>query len=166
MNSSAFGAAIWRNVAAGPGSLKANSYDASGALLATTTISTTGPATSLRVSCDAGSSAIAADGADVALVRVEVVDAAGNVVPDANPVLTYTIASGAGAIIGVANGDPSDLTPDKVGDPALPYGGAWVRAAYHGLARAIVRSTTTPSSIVVSVSAPGLAAGSTTITSS
>ena len=89
--------------------------------------------------------------------------AAGNVVLDASPMLTYT-ASGAGAIYGVGNGDPADHTPDKVGFPDLPYGGVWARAAFNGLARAVVQSTTTPGSILVTVSSPGLTSGSTTIT--
>jgi beta-galactosidase len=163
-NISAFGAATWQGVVVGPGgALAAKSYDASGAVLATTALAKTGAAAALRVTCDAGSAAIAADGADVALVRVEVVDAAGNVVPDASPALVFTASAG-GEIIGVANGDPADPTPDKVGDPALPYGGVWARAAFNGLARAIVRSTMTPSAVTVNVTAPGLAAGSVVIT--
>ena len=162
-NVTAFGAATFGNVVYAPGNASATSFDASGKAIATTTIFTTGPAAALRVSCDAGSSSIAADGLDVALVRVEVVDAAGNVVPDASPLLTYT-ATGAGAIYGVGNGDPADHTPDKVGYPDLPYGGVWARAAYNGLARAVVQSTTTPGSITVTVTAPGLTSGSTTIT--
>jgi hypothetical protein len=65
---------------------------------------------------------------------------------------------------GVGNGDPADHTPDKVGYPDLPYGGVWTRAAFNGLARAVVQSTTTPGSITVTVAAPGLTSGSTTIT--
>ena len=165
-NISAYGVATWGSVAAGPGSLTARSFDASGALLASRTVFTTGPPAALRVTCDAGSDAIAADGADVALVRVEVVDAGGNVVPDASPLLTFAVTSPGGALVGLANGDPNDHTPDKVGDPALPYGGVWARAAFNGLARAIVQSTTTPSAIVLSVTAPGLAPGTVTIVSS
>ena len=165
-NITAFGVATWGSVAAGPGSLTARSYDAAGAVLATRTVFTTGPPVALRVTCDAGSAAIAADGADVALVRVEVVDAGGNVVPDASPLLTFTVTSPGGELIGLANGNPNDHTPDKVGMPDLPYGGVWARPAFNGLARALVRSTTTPSSIVLSVTAAGLTAGSVTIVSS
>ena len=167
VNITAYGVATWNNVAFSPGTLSAKSYDATGAELATVVVATTGPATALRVTCDAGSAAIAADGEDVSLVRVEVVDAAGAVVPNASPALVFT-AAGGGDIIGVANGDPSDLVPDKVGDPALPWGGVWARPAFNGLARAIVRShvSATPLSIVVTVTSPGLANGTVTITAS
>jgi len=158
-NISAFGAATWQPVTVGAGgALVAKSFDAAGALLATASLARTGPPAALRVSCDAGSAAIAADGADVALVRVEVVDAAGALVPDASPPLVFTASAG-GEIVGLANGDPADATPDKVGDRALPYGGVWARRAFNGLARAIVRSTTTPSSVTVNVTSPGLAGG-------
>jgi beta-galactosidase len=164
-NISFYDVARWHGVAFSAGNVTAKSYDATGKLLASRTISTTGPAAALRVTCEPGSESIAADGADVSLVRVEVVDSAGNVVTDASPNLTYSISSGSGEIIGVANGNPSDLVPDKVGDPALPWGGVWSRPAFNGLARCIVRSTTTASSIVVTVTSDaGLAAGSTTIT--
>jgi beta-galactosidase len=162
-NISAFGAATYNNVAAGPGSLVAKSFDASGALLATRTVSTTGAPAALRVSTEPGHDVIAADGFDVSLVRVEVIDAAGAVVPDASPPLVYSASAG-GEIIGVANGDPADHTPDKVGDPALPYGGVWARNAFNGLGRVIVRAGTSPATITLNVTSPGLTSGSTIIT--
>ena len=166
-NISFYDVARWRGVVYTVGNVTAVSYDSDGKTLATRTIATTGPAAALRVTSEPGSESIAADGADVSLVRVEVIDASGNVVTDANPNLIYSITSGSGVIVGVANGNPSDLVPDKVGNPELPYGGVWARPAFNGLARCIIRSTTTPSSIVVTVTADeGLTAGSTTITTS
>lgn len=162
-NISAYSGARFANVPRTPGTLVAKSYDASGALLATTTLTTTGAAAALRVTAEAGSESIAADGADVALVRIEVVDAAGAVVPDASPQLTY-VAGGGATIIGIANGDPNDHTPDKVGMPDLPYGGVWTRAAFNGLGRAIVRGPSTPGSFNLTVSSPGLTSGSVVIT--
>jgi hypothetical protein len=44
--------------------------------------------------------------------------------------------------------------------PDLPYGGVWTRAAFNGLARALVRSSTTPSQLNITVSSPGLTSGS------
>jgi beta-galactosidase len=55
----------------------------------------------------------AADGQDIAMFTVTIVDSAGNVVPNANPLLTYTV-SGPGTIYALGNGDPADHTPDKV----------------------------------------------------
>lgn len=63
------------------------------------------------------------------------------------------------------NGNPNDHTPDKVGQPDLPYGGVWARAAYMGLARVLVRSQqNAPGSITLTASAPGLQSGSLVIT--
>ena len=87
---------------------------------------------------------IAADGQDVALVRVEVTDAAGRFVPDASDHITFSV-TGPGRIYGVGNGDPTDHDPDKATVRAHPgrlsalsgrhsdsvwYGAfAWVRRA-------------------------------------
>jgi beta-galactosidase len=93
-----------------------------------------------------------------------VVDAAGIVCPGAANVLTYTV-SGPGAIYGLANGNPSDHTPDKVGLPELGYGGVWARPAFMGLARALVQSAAgKPGSVVLTATSPGLLAGNLTLT--
>jgi len=160
-----YGVARFPNVVYTAGNISATSYDSNNATLATTLIRTTGPPASLQLSADAGSSTITADGADVSLIRLEVVDANGARVPNASPNVTWTVISGPGKIIGLANGDPADHVPDKVGDPDLPYGGVWLRAAFNGLARAIVQGTQTPGSILVSASSPGLLSASLTITS-
>lgn len=149
------------------GNLSAVSYSLTNATLATTTIFTTGPPTALRLTADFDSAIIAANAQDVALLRLEVVDASGAMVPDASPPCTWTVDGGGavGEIVGLANGDPSDLTPDKVGMPELPYGGVWTRNAYHGLARGIVQSTgTTPGTVTVTVKSPGLTDATFTVT--
>ena len=141
-NVTAFGAATFNGVVYQPGNASATSYDATGKAIATTTIFTTGPAVALRVSCDAGSDTISADGQDVSLVRVEVVDAAGNVVPDASPVLTYT-ATGAGAIYVSPVG--CGLTRTALASPGRSPAGRWQRrpcrphARQGGLPRPAVR---------------------------
>ena len=89
---------------------------------------------------------IAADGGDVALLGVEVLDAAGVVCPRGGVNVSFAIA-GPGAMYGVANGDPTDHSPVK--------GVAW-RLTYHGRARALVASSGAPGAISVSASAPGL----------
>ena len=52
-----------------------------------------------------------ADGEDVAVVTVAVVDAQGRVVPTANVPVSFSLA-GPGRIIGVGNGDPASHEPD------------------------------------------------------
>ena len=162
-----FGIARWEGVAFTPGNITAVAYDAAGAVVATSVVSTTGPAASIVVTPVAvGPAAYAADGQDVALFTIAIVDAAGAVVPDARHLLTYTITSGPGAIYALGNGDPADHTPDKVGLPDLPYGGVWARPAWMGYGRAVVQTVAgKPGAITLTVTAPGLASGSATFTS-
>ena len=129
-----------------PGNITAVSYNAAGDVLATHTVSTTGAAVALRMAVEPGSEALRADGADVGLVRVEVIDAAGRIVPDASHTITFAVTAGGGSIYGVGNGDPSDHSPDK----------ASVRAAWMGLARVLVQAGETPGQITLTASAPGL----------
>ena len=121
----------------------------------------------MTVLTDVGPATYKADGADVAIFTVEVVDAAGVVVPDACVPLTFT-TSGPGSVYGVGNGDPADHTPDKVGLPDLPYGGVWKRNAFMGLARAIVQTARVPKAggvVTLTVESEGLKAGSASFTS-
>lgn len=92
---------------------------------------TTGAPYSVRLSADR--SKITADNADLSVVKVEIVDAEGRVVPNADNKVTFTLR-GPGKLIGVGNGDPSCHEADK-GDS---------RSAFNGLAQAIVQSTHQP----------------------
>lgn len=121
-----------------PGNLTAVAYDHSGNVVAVDTVLTTGPPAALKLSLeDNNGRPYTADGGDVALVRCAVVDSASRLVPGASNQVTFTV-SGPGKVYGVGNGDPANLTPDKVGQKDLPYGGAWTINTYMGLARAIV----------------------------
>ena len=108
-----------------------------GAALAHHTIITAGKATKVVLSLDVPSAAtgtgtaLLLDGHDSALVRATVVDAAGNVVADADHKISFKIASGPGRISGVHNGDAKSHEPQV----------ATARKAYHGLARAAVKVT-------------------------
>ena len=165
VNVSAYGFAAWPPVPFAPGSFVVRAFDATGAAVAEERIATAGAPAALKLEVEAISSRpLAADGADVALVTLTVVDAAGAVVPGAAPEVTWAVA-GEGAIYGLANGQSNDLTPDKVGHPDLPYGGVWRRAAYMGRARAIVQTTTRAGDIRVSAFSPGLQTGNITFTS-
>jgi beta-galactosidase len=95
---------------------------------------------------------INADGEDLVVFEVQVVDAAGRIVPTADDAVTFTV-SGPGAIIGVGNGDPSSHEADK--------GSA--RRAFNGLCCAIVQGTKTAGSIRVEATAPGLRTATATV---
>lgn len=159
--SMAFGeAAPYPNITYQPGNITAVGYDASGAVIASKTVVTVGAPVALQLSIDAPSdgSAIAADGKDVALIRVTVVDAQGRMVPNASPQISFSI-SGAGSIYGVGNGNPNDHSPDK---PVNMPGGVY-RSAFNGLARVIVQAGTTAGSILLQATSPGLTSASITV---
>jgi beta-galactosidase len=88
---------------------------------------TTGPAASIRLTADR--TEIFADGEDVAVLKVEVLDKEGRPVPTAGNLISFKV-SGQGTLIGVGNGDPNCQESDK--EPK--------RSLFNGLAQVIVQS--------------------------
>ena len=103
---------------------------------------TTGAPAALRLSADRRQ--INSDGEDVSMVKVEVLDRAGNPVPTAQNKIAFKI-SGPGNLIGVGNGDPNCQESDK-----LPS-----RSLFNGLAQAIIQAGTVPGSIVIEARVEG-----------
>ena len=108
-----------------PGTVRATGYDAAGKAVGTDTVMTTGAPAALKLTTDR--TALTADGEDVTMVTVSVVDAQGRVVPTADNRVTFHV-TGAGHVAGVGNGDPSDHDPDKA-----PF-----RRAFGGLCLVVV----------------------------
>ncbi len=94
---------------------------------------------------------ISADGEDVVMYAVEVQDAQGRVLPITDNVVQFRV-SGAGKLIGIGNGDPTNHESDK-GD---------VRKAFSGYCMALVQSAKTAGSVTVEASSPGLTSASVT----
>jgi beta-galactosidase len=132
----------WK-VAYAPGTLSAVGYDAQGGRVSSTKVVTTGAPASLRLSTDR--TVLAADGEDVQPVKVEVLDAQGNVVPTADDLVSFAV-TGAGHVAGVGNGNPSDHDPDK----------ASYRHAFNGLCMVVVGAGEKAGSITVVATSPGL----------
>ena len=97
---------------------------------------TTGPTATIRLTADR--TEIHADGEDVAVLKVEVLDKEGRPVPTAMNKIAFNV-SGAGALIGVGNGDPNCQESDK--EPK--------RSLFNGLAQVIVQSSRKPGEIHV-----------------
>jgi len=97
---------------------------------------TTGDPVAIRLTTDR--TEINADGEDVAVLKVEVLDKEGRAIPTAHNIISFRV-SGEGALIGVGNGDPNCQEADK----------AAKRSLFNGLAQAIVQSTRTPGTITV-----------------
>jgi beta-galactosidase len=116
-----------------PGSIEARGSKG-GMIVLTEKRETTGPAVAIRLTADR--TEIDADGEDVAILKVEALDKEGRPVPTANNLIGFKV-SGAGALIGVGNGDPNCQESDK--EPR--------RSLFSGLAQVIVQSTKRPGEI-------------------
>jgi beta-galactosidase len=97
---------------------------------------TTGPAVALHLTVDR--SEINADGEDVAVLKVEALDKQGRLVPTADNLIGFKV-SGAGALIGVGNGNPNCQESDKNSK----------RSLFNGLVQVIVQSTRQPGEIKI-----------------
>ena len=89
--------------------------------------------------------ALTADGTDISMVTVKIVDAQGRPVPVATNLVSFTI-TGPGKLIGVGNGNPSSHEPDKASE----------RRAFNGLCLAIIQSSRTPGAVGIQADSPGL----------
>ncbi|HSC55490.1 MAG TPA: DUF4982 domain-containing protein [Phnomibacter sp.] len=131
------------NIAWQPGNISAHGYDAQGKQVAVYTIQTTGEPVALRLTQVKRPTAFLANGHDIALVEVEVVDAKGNRCPTALNMIDYSISGQGEWRGGMAMG------PDNyVGTKSFPVEG--------GVNRFLVRSTTTPGNITITANAAGL----------
>ena len=106
----------------------------SGKVVLTEKRETSGTPASIRMTADR--SEIDADGEDIAVIRVEVLDKQGRAVPTAGNLIGFKV-DGAGSLIGVGNGDPNCQQSDK--EPR--------RSLFNGLAQVIVQSTKEPGEI-------------------
>jgi beta-galactosidase len=108
-----------------------------------TTVETTGAPAAIALEPDR--TTLTADGADVSLVAVKIVDAQGRTVPVATNPVTFNL-TGPGRLLGVGNGDPASHEPDKANH----------RTAFNGLCLAIIQSGSKPGPIRIQASSPGL----------
>jgi beta-galactosidase len=132
-----------------PGSIEARGWK-DGKLVMTKKRETTGRAAKLVMRTDRD--AISADGEDVAMFSVELQDAQGRTVPITENEVTFQV-SGAGKLIGVGNGDPTDHASDK----------GRSRKAFSGFCMALIQSSKEAGDITVEATSPGLASAKGTI---
>ncbi|MGZ5190453.1 MAG: glycosyl hydrolase 53 family protein, partial [Flavisolibacter sp.] len=98
-----------------------------------------------------------ADGKDVSIINISVVDRQGREVPDANHLVRFKW-TGDAKIIGVGNGDPSSHEPDKYENDS-----AWQRQLFNGKCQVILQSGNSKSIVKFEAKAEGLRTGSTGI---
>ena len=116
----------WDSVCYESGELKAIAYK-DGKKWAEKHVRTTGKPVKLKLTPD--KTVLKSDGEDLIFVRVSILDADGNEVPTAEPVITSSV-SGPGVIVATDNGDPTCLIPFH--EPERP--------AFNGLYLAIVKA--------------------------
>jgi len=118
----------------------------------TTAVETTGAPTEVVVT--PYKTTMTADGKDVAIVNISVIDKEGRTVPNADNMIRFEM-KGDAKIIGVGNGDPSSHEPDKCAD------GAWQRSLFSGYCQVIVQAGTKSEFIHFEAKAAGLTTGAT-----
>jgi len=132
-----------------PGTIEARGFK-DGKQVMTAKRETTGPAAKLVMTSDRKE--LSADGEDVAMFAVAVQDAQGRVVPITDNEVTFKV-SGAGKLIGVGNGDPTDQASDK----------GQSRKAFSGYCMGVVQATKRSGTVTVEVTSPGIGTATVTI---
>jgi beta-galactosidase len=118
-----------------PGAIEARGKK-NGKVLMTAKRETTGEPKSIGLNADR--TEIDADGEDLAILMVKVLDEAGRTIPTADNLISFKV-TGEGKLIGVGNGDPNCQESDK----------APKRSLFNGLAQVIVQATKTSGTIRV-----------------
>jgi beta-galactosidase len=125
------------------GTLTARCFD-DGEETASESIQTVGSPVSIRLVADRAT--IKANRNDLSYVMVEITDAEGNIIPDANDVLVNFEISGSGEIAGLGSGDPSDISSFQ--EPR--------KKTWHGRCLVIIRPDANPGRIALKASSEGL----------
>ncbi|HEY1201986.1 MAG TPA: DUF4982 domain-containing protein, partial [Niastella sp.] len=142
----------FNNVQWAAGTISATGYNANGKPVCSTEKSTTGQPVAIKLTNIASPTGFIANGHDLALVEVDVVDAKGNRVPTALNMISYSLSGEASWRGGIAMG-PDNYTLTK----NFPVEG--------GVNRALIRSTNKAGIITITASSPGLKEATLTLTS-
>lgn len=134
---------MWMDTKYEPGTVKVVAYNEAGEAVAEKEICTAGAPHHIELEVDR--STIKADGRDLAFVTVKVVDKDGNLCPDAQHLVKYSV-KGEGWYRAGANGDPTSL--ELFHEPQMKV--------FNGMMTAIVQSTESEGNITLSATAKGL----------
>ena len=134
---------MWMDTKYEPGTVKVVAYNEKGEAVAEKEIRTAGKPHHIELVADRQQ--IAADGRDLSFITVKVVDKDGNLCPDAQHSIKYTV-KGAGFYRAGANGDPVSL--ELFHQPQMKV--------FNGMMTAIVQSNGKPGEITLTASGRGL----------
>ncbi|MCX7597781.1 MAG: DUF4982 domain-containing protein [Armatimonadetes bacterium] len=127
-----------------PGALVAVGLNDGGEEVARWELKTAGEPAQLHLAPDRTS--IRADGQDICFVTVEVLDAHGNLNPNADSLVRFEL-TGPGKIVAVGNGDPRSVESFQ----------QLQRRAYRGRCLVVIRASRQPGEVVLRAEAEGLA---------
>lgn len=135
-----------------PGTLRAVGINDEGKEVDAQSIQTAGKAAALRITSDARTkmlkNCLGSAIPELAFFTIELVDANGNVLPDANEELTFTL-SGPGTLLGVGNADMTDKA--SYASHVAAGKNTTKHHLWQGRAIAVVRSNMKPGTITLSV---------------
>ncbi|MBR4046388.1 MAG: DUF4982 domain-containing protein [Alistipes sp.] len=134
---------MWMDTRYEPGEVKVVAYDKAGNAVAERVMRTAGKP--YRIVLEADRSTIKADGKDLSFVTVKVVDKEGNLCPNAQHLVKYSV-KGAGSYRAGANGDPTSL--ELFHKPQMKV--------FNGMMTAIVQSSEKAGEITLTATAKGL----------
>ena len=134
---------MWMDTKYEPGVVKVVAYDKDGNAVAEREIRTAGKPHHIELTADRAT--ITADGRDLSFITVRVVDKDGNLCPDAQHLVEYSV-SGEGFYRAGANGNPVSL--ELFHEPRMQL--------FNGMMTAIVQSNTTPGEITLTAKAKGV----------
>ena len=138
------------NVAFKPGKLEAVSYNKAGKEISRYAVNTAGEPASLKLTAIQNPEGFHADGADMTLIQVEVVDKDGQRCPLDNRTIQFTLKGQAEWRGGIAQGKNNHIL-----DTNLPV--------ECGINRALIRSTTTAGKVTLTAQAKGLPSATLTL---
>lgn len=138
------------NITFKPGKLEAVSYNQAGKEISRYAIHTAGEPAKLKLTAIQNPEGFHADGADMALIQVEVVDKDGKRCPLDNRTVQFTLSGQAEWRGGIAQGENNHILDTK-----LPV--------ECGINRALIRSTTTAGKATLTAQAKGLSAATLTL---
>lgn len=142
----------WKEVKFQPGSIKAIGYDSTGKKICETEKHTTGAPAALRLTPRTATGGLLADGADMALVEVEVVDAQGMRCPTAFNTVSFDLTGAAEWRGGIAQGPDNCILAKQL-------------SAECGVNRVLIRSLPQAGRISIRATADGLKPASAELTS-
>ena len=136
---------MWMDTKYEPGVVKVVAYDKDGNAVAEREVRTAGKPHHIELTADRAT--ITADGRDLSFITVRVVDKDGNLCPDAQHLVEYSV-SGEGFYRAGANGNPVSL--ELFHEPRMQL--------FNGMMTAIVQSNTTTGEITLTAKAKGVKA--------